>query len=152
MKPYALGPEEGAAVENPVSVLTFKATGGETGGAMTVFDTVVAPGEGPPLHVHMEQDEFIYILDGSFTVQIGDDLISARPRSFVFIPRGTPHTWKNVGDVRASFYAGFVPAAPAFEEWFMRYAELPVVERGAEALARLAAETKPFELLGPALD
>jgi quercetin dioxygenase-like cupin family protein len=152
MKPYALGPEEGVAVENPVSVLTFKATTGQTGGAMTVFDTVVAPGEGPPLHVHIEQDEFIYVLDGSLTVRLGDELIGAKSGSFVFIARGTPHTWKNVGDVRASFCAGFVPAAPAFEEWFMRYAELPVGVRGAEALARLAAETKPFELLGPPLD
>jgi quercetin dioxygenase-like cupin family protein len=119
---------------------------------MTAIDTVVAPGEGPPLHVHMEQDEFIYVLDGSFTVKLGNDLINAKPGSFVFIPRGTPHTWKNAGDVCASFCAGFVPAAPAFEEWFMRYAELPVDERGAEAFARLAAETKPFEVLGPPLD
>lgn len=152
MKPYALAPEEGTAVENPVSVLRFKATSAETGGGMTALDTLVAPGEeGPPLHVHPEQDEFIYVLDGTFTVKLGDDLIDAKPGSFVFIPRGTPHTWKNPKDVPASFFAGFTPAAPAFEEWFMRYADLAEDERGPEAFARLAAETKPFEVLGPPL-
>jgi quercetin dioxygenase-like cupin family protein len=153
MKPYALGPEEGTFIENPVSVLTFKATRAETGGGMTALDTVVAPGEeGPPLHMHPEQDEFIYVLNGIFTMKVGDGLIDAKRGSFVFIPRGTPHTWKNAGDVPASFYAGFVPAAPAFEDWFMRYAELPVNERGPQAFARLAAQTKPFEVLGPPLD
>jgi quercetin dioxygenase-like cupin family protein len=152
MKPYAVGPEEGAAVENPVSVLTFKATSAETGGSMTAIVTVVAPGsEGPPLHVHPEQDEFIYVLDGSFTVKLGDDLIDAKAGSFVFISRGAPHTWKNAGNVPASFFAAFVPAAPAFEQWFMRYEELPVDERGTEAFARLAADTKPFDVLGPPL-
>jgi quercetin dioxygenase-like cupin family protein len=148
-----LGPEEGAAVENPVSILTFKTTSAETGGSMTAFDTMVAPGgEGPPLHMHTEQDEFMYVLDGSFTIKLGDDLIDATAGSFVFIPRGTPHTWKNARDVPASFYAGFVPAAPAFEQWFIRYEKLPADQRGTERFARLAAEMKAFEVLGPPLE
>ena len=151
MRPYALAPGEGLAVENPVSTLIFKATAAQTGGGMTAIDTLVAPGEGPPLHVHPEQDEFIYVLDGTFTVRLEEELIDAEPGSFIFIPRGTPHTWKNAGLVPARFYAGFVPAAPAFEEWFARYAELPAERHGTEAFARLAAETQPFEVLGPPL-
>lgn len=151
MRPYALGPGEGTAVENPVSTLIFKATGAQTGGSMTAIDTVVGPGDGPPLHVHPEQDEFIYVLDGTFTVRLAEELIDAETGSFIFIPRGTPHTWKNAGDVPARFCAGFVPAAPAFEDWFTRYAELPSEQRGIEAFARLAAETQPFEVLGPPL-
>jgi quercetin dioxygenase-like cupin family protein len=151
MRAYALAPGEGTAVENPVSSLVFKATGAQTGGGMTAIDTVVPPGEGPPLHVHSEQDEFIYVLDGTFKVRLAKELIDAEPGSFIFIPGGTPHTWKNVGDVPGRFYAGFVPAAPAFEEWFTRYGELPAEQRGREAFARLAAETRPFEVLGPPL-
>ena len=151
MRPYALAPGEGTAVENPVSTLIFTATGAQTDGGMTAIDTVVAPGEGPPLHVHAEQDEFIYVLDGTFKVRLADELIDAQPGSFVFIPRGPPHTWKNAETVPARFFAGFVPAAPAFEEWFTRYAELPAEQRGAETFVRLAAETQPFEVLGPPL-
>jgi hypothetical protein len=44
-----------------------------------------------------------------------------------------------------------LPAAVAFEEFFKRYAQLPVEERGVEAFARVAAETKAFEVVGPPL-
>jgi hypothetical protein len=44
-----------------------------------------------------------------------------------------------------------MPAATAFEEFFRRYAQLPVDERGGEAFARIAIETKAFEVLGPPL-
>jgi hypothetical protein len=44
-----------------------------------------------------------------------------------------------------------MPAATAFEEFFTRYAQLPVEERGVEAFARLAAETSAFRVVGPPL-
>jgi quercetin dioxygenase-like cupin family protein len=142
---------EGFSVENPVGgVLTFAITGDESAGAMTVIETIAAPGEGPPLHVH-EQDEFIRVLDGLFRVRLGDLLHEARAGAFVFIPRDVPHTWQNVGDTQARFVAAVIPAAPAFEEFFARFAELPANERGVEAFARLARETAAFEVVGPPL-
>jgi quercetin dioxygenase-like cupin family protein len=152
MRPFALAPGEGVSVDNPVGgVLTFKATSDQSGGALTALDTVAAPGEGPPLHVHSDEDEFIYIVAGTFRVQLGNELIEAAPGSFVFIPRGTAHTWQNVSDAPARFFAGVMPAALAFEEFFARYAELAPEKRSTEAFARLAAETKAFEVLGPPL-
>ena len=142
---------EGLSVENPVGgVLTFKATAGESGGVVTALVTIAAPGEGPPLHVHAEA-ELIYTLEGTFRVRLGDAIQEAKPGSFVFIPSGTPHTWQNVGEAPARFFATIMPAARAFEEFFRRYAELPVDERGVDAFARLAAETGAFEVLGPPL-
>lgn len=145
----ALG--QGLSVENPVGgVLTFKATAQETGGAVTALETIAAPGEGPPLHVHAE-DELIYTLEGSFRIRLGDVIEQAEPGSFVFIARGTPHTWQNVGNRPARLFATIVPAATGFEEFFRRYAALPVDERGTEAFARIATETQAFEVLGPPL-
>ena len=46
--------------------------GDQSGGGLTVIEGVSAPGEGPPLHLHQEQDEFIYILDGTFRVRLED--------------------------------------------------------------------------------
>ena len=152
MRPFALAPGEGISVVNPVGgVLTVKAPSDQSGGGLTAIDTVAAPGEGPPLHVHADEDEFIYILDGSFRVRLGDELIEGAPGAFVFIPRGTPHTWQNVGDTPARFFAGVMPATSAFEEFFTRYAQLPTEQRDTEAFARLAAETKAFDVLGPPL-
>jgi quercetin dioxygenase-like cupin family protein len=151
-QPIALAAGDGQTIANPMGgVLTFLATGGQTAGGLTVIDTVVAAGEGPPLHVHRREDEFIYILEGSFRVQLGEEPIEAEPGSFVFIPRGTPHTWRNAGDGEGRFLAGVLPAATGFEQFFHRYAELPAAEKGVEAFARIAAETGAFEVVGPPL-
>lgn len=152
VQPIALAPGEGLAVANPVGgVLTFKATSEQTAGALTALDTVAAAGEGPPLHLHREEDEFIYVLAGSFAVKVGEELIEAGPGAFVLIPRGIPHTWQNVGETEGRFFAGVMPAAAGFELFFRRYAELPEAEKGVEAFARLAAETGALEVVGPPL-
>ena len=84
-------------------------------------------------------------------VKLGATLREVPAGSFVFIPRGTPHTWQNVGAEPLRFFASIMPAAVAFEEFFKRYAQLPAEERGAEAFARVAAETQAFEVVGPPL-
>ena len=101
--------------------------------------------------MHSDEDEFIYILESAFRVKLENELIEAAPGSFVFIPRGTAHTWQNVSDTPARFFAGVIPAAIAFDEFFARYAPLSAEERGTEAFAHLATETKAFEVLGPPL-
>ena len=76
MRTFALAPGEGTSVENPTGgVTTFKAISEQTAGGLTAIEGVSAPGEGPPLHVHGEQDEFIYTLDGTFRVRLGDDVV-----------------------------------------------------------------------------
>jgi hypothetical protein len=90
-------------------------------------------------------------LDGRFRVKLADDLIEAPPGSFVFIPRGTPHTWQNLSDAPARFFATVMPADVRFEQFFVSYSQLPPHERGTEAFARLAQETRAFEVLGPPL-
>ena len=151
MRELLLAPGEGLSVENPVGgILTFKITSDESEGALTAIETFVVRQEGPPLHVH-DQDEVIYTLAGSLRIKLGDSLRGAPAGSFVFIPRGTPHTWQNVGAEPLRFFATIMPAATAFEEFFKRYAQLPAEERGVEAFARLAAETKAFEVVGPPL-
>src|SRR5919198_850345 len=138
MRQVILAPREGLSVTNPVGgVLTFKLTSEESGGALTAIETVAAPQDGPPLHVHGE-DEVIYTLEGTFRVKLGDTLREVPAGSFVFIPRGTPHTWQNIGAEPARFFATVMPGATAFEQFFDRYAQLPAEERSLEAFARLA--------------
>jgi quercetin dioxygenase-like cupin family protein len=153
MEPFALAPGEGLSVENPVGGrLTFKTMANGSGGCLTAIETIAAPREGPPLHVHPDRDETIYVLDGQFRVKLADDLVEAPPGSFVFIPRGTPHTWQNLSDAPARFFATVMPADVRFEQFFVSYSQLRHHERGFEAFARLAQETEAFEVLGPPLE
>jgi quercetin dioxygenase-like cupin family protein len=152
VEPFAFAPGEGFAVENPTgAVTTFKATADACGGALTAIEGAAAPGEGPPLHVHRSQDELIYTLEGTVRVKLGDQLFDAPVGSFIFIPRGTAHTWQNIGDTTARLFATLMPAAPEFEQFFMRFAELPLDERSVAAFARLAEETHAMEVVGPPL-
>jgi quercetin dioxygenase-like cupin family protein len=149
---FAVAPGDGLSVENPTGgMTTFKAMADVSGGILTALEGIAAPGQGPPLHVHGGQDELIYALEGRLRVRLGDELRDAPAGSFFFIPRGTPHTWQNVGDVSARFFAALMPAATEFEQFFMRYADLPRHERATAAFARLADETQGMEVVGPPL-
>ena len=152
IEPFAVAPGQGLSVENPTGgVTTFKAMVEASGGALTALEAAAAPGEGPPLHVHRGHDELIYTLEGRFRIRLGDQLLDAPAGSFIFIPRGTPHTWQNSGDTTARFFAALMPGATEFEQFFVRYAELPRHERGVPAFARLAGETQGMEVVGPPL-
>ena len=85
---------------------------------LTVIEGTAAPGEGPPLHVHRDQDETIYVLKGRYRVRLGERDVDAPAGAFVFIPRGTPHTWQNVGAEVARFVATLAPADVRFERFF----------------------------------
>jgi quercetin dioxygenase-like cupin family protein len=143
-------PGDGDTVRNPAGgPLTFKLRGARTGGSMTVFESVAAAGEGPPLHTHAEQDELLYFLDGKFRVKCGGQVREAPVGSTLFIPRGAPHTWQNVGKSASRFLVVFAPAAPGMETFFDRAAETPSGD-----IAEVFAELGPaagMEVLGPPL-
>jgi mannose-6-phosphate isomerase-like protein (cupin superfamily) len=50
---------------------------------------------GPPLHVHDEQHDTFYVLEGVLTVQIGDEIIDLMPGDFASVPPGVAHTFQN---------------------------------------------------------
>ena len=146
-----LGPEGGESLRNPAGgPLTIKARGRETGGALTVFESVPAPGEGPPLHRHVAEDEIVYVLEGELRILLDGELSDAPAGSFVFVAKGVPHTWQNVGAGHARILFAFAPAAPGMETFFERAAEVPEGTPLAEAFAQLADDAG-METLGPPL-
>jgi quercetin dioxygenase-like cupin family protein len=146
-----IGPGEGRTLRNPLGgPLAFKAGAGNTAGAVTAFETTPAPGEGPPLHRHPDQDEVLYVLRGRFRFRLEDAIQEAPAGSFVFIPRGFPHTWQNTGDREASLLVLFTPGAAGMESFFERSAELPEGTPPAEAFRKFAGDAG-MEVLGPPL-
>jgi DNA-binding transcriptional MerR regulator len=102
-----------------------KISGQDTGGALCVFEfTCLAGG---PKHLHYDQDEWIYILDGQFDFHVGDKKFRAGPGECVFIPRKVPHVWRCVNDDGFSVTAGKIINAyqPAgkIEEFFSELAK-----------------------------
>jgi len=50
-----------------------------TGKSFTVVEYLTAPGGGPPPHIHTSEDEFWYVLDGTFEIHIGDGVHAIGP-------------------------------------------------------------------------
>ena len=140
-------PDEGRAVKHPLGdEVTFKVRGDQTGGTMTAFETVVPPGEGPPLHTHGGEEETLYVIEGDVRFKLGGELLPAPPGSFVFVPRGTPHAFQNVGDRPARLMIHFTPAG--MERFFDGFAALDAT--GPDAFAAAAAGAG-MEVVGPPL-
>lgn len=147
--PVVLGNGEGETIQGPAGgPLTFKVRGAQTGGTLTAFENVVAPGDGPPLHAHEREGESWYVLEGSLRFKLGSEIRSAPAGSFVFVPAGTPHCFQNVGDAPARIFVLFAPAG--MEAFFDRFAGLPAGKIDPGAFATLGREVG-MEVLGPPL-
>jgi quercetin dioxygenase-like cupin family protein len=73
--------------------MRFVATAADTGGRLAVLEQRLTPAGEPPRHVHANEDEAFYVIDGRLAATIGDDTtVSAGPGEFVFLPRGVPHS------------------------------------------------------------
>jgi mannose-6-phosphate isomerase-like protein (cupin superfamily) len=90
-------------------VTELLATRDQTGGALGLFRQTIAPKSGPPLHIHRAEDEFFYVVSGEFNFKLGDRIMSVPARSIVFVPRGTAHTFKNVGTEPGVLLVGVTP-------------------------------------------
>jgi quercetin dioxygenase-like cupin family protein len=151
---YALDSNEGEAFWLLGMLETIKISGKDTGGQYGLLEAVVPAGVGSPWHVHPEEDEWFYVLEGELTVWVADTRLSLKAGSFAFGPKGVPHTfYAEAGGART--LVGF---APMQFEGFLREVGEPAPERvvppplgGHPDVARLApiALRNGFEILGP---
>jgi quercetin dioxygenase-like cupin family protein len=73
----------------------FLATGERTGGAFALVDERAKRGESVPLHLHRDDMESFYVLDGAITFYLGDQAgVRAGAGSFVHVPGGTVHGFR----------------------------------------------------------
>jgi mannose-6-phosphate isomerase-like protein (cupin superfamily) len=90
-KGFVLGPDEGEAFWWLGSLSINKLTGSQARNGLDIVDHRVPAGYSPPLHVHSQQDEVFFVIDGDFAVHCGGDEWQAGPGSLVFLPRLVPH-------------------------------------------------------------
>ncbi len=122
MKPYRLAAGNGVAdVWWKTGRLTMKATGAETGQAFAQFESIDPRGGATPLHVHHNEDETFYVLEGEVTFFVGGERIDVVAGDYVFAPRDVPHNFI----IRSAQARMLTTASPAgLEELFI---ELGVV-------------------------
>ena len=91
MKPLILKTGEGRSYSWYKYLFTVKAGGAETGRGVSFMEFFTRRGDEPPVHVHEEEDEIFYVLDGDLTVRCADESFRVAPNGFVFLPRNIPH-------------------------------------------------------------
>ena len=85
----------GQAFWGPGDSYRFLITGAESGGAYFAMEAIVPPGGGPPPHIHRNEDETFYVLEGEVELLLGDRLVKGTAGDFVNVPRGTVHRFHN---------------------------------------------------------
>jgi quercetin dioxygenase-like cupin family protein len=117
MKTTTLGP--GAIEWLGVHYRTILSTR-ETGGAISITDSVSPPGSGPPRHIHHDADETFVMLTGDTEFWLADETITRGPGETVFVPRGTEHTFHVISDIPSRHLVILTPGG--FEGFFAEMA------------------------------
>jgi quercetin dioxygenase-like cupin family protein len=93
-----VAPSSGRTVRVLGNRVTYKAVAAETGGAYSLFEAVIEPGSGVPPHYGRYEDETLWILEGTFGLQLGNAMLELESGGYAFVPRGTVHALTNVGE------------------------------------------------------
>lgn len=123
-------------------------TADDTGGAFTLIDAMFGPGAFVPLHVHTNEDEIFYILEGQWEIQVGDTILEAGPGACINGKRGIPHSPRNAGDTPGRMLVASTPGG--FEQFFDKLEEFggAPAEPTPAAIGHFLALLKDFGMTG----
>ena len=131
---------------------TWKATAAETGGAFLLLEDTMAGGKMTPWHVHPNEDEAVYVLEGELVLAIGGEEHHVGQGGFFVAPRGVPHAFMVVSE--SARVVSF--QTPGTGERFYREAGEPIVTEDDAArppdwdrLRAAAGRSESIEVLGP---
>jgi quercetin dioxygenase-like cupin family protein len=150
-----LGPEEGEALWFNNDLLTIKATGAQTGGAILLVEELAREGKVTPLHAHPEEEETFYVLEGEMLFHLDGHDRSLGAGGFVSVARGVPHAYLVTSEVARSLIL-ITPGSGAMEAFFRNAAE-PARERvlpaegplDIERIGAAAERSGAVRILGP---
>ena len=130
----------------------------ENAGGISITEHLLPAGFGPPYHVHHNEDETFYVLDGEIRCKQADQVLLAESGEVVHLGRGIPHGFKVVspGGARllivstGGFEAMLRAAAVVATSVTLPEQREPTPEMQAR-LAQICVENG-IELLGPPID
>lgn len=95
------------------SHLDFKVLTQESSGALFIMENRNMVRGRPPRHLHDEQEEWFYFIEGSDEVlmEVGDTKLRLKPGDSIFAPRNVPHVWAYLGQQPGRMLFAFTPAA-----------------------------------------
>ncbi|MBI5930493.1 MAG: cupin domain-containing protein [Chloroflexi bacterium] len=128
-----------------ISSIAFKVVPQDSSGLLILENTFKAKG-GPPRHLHYEQDEWFYAVEGEFIIEVGSTRIHLKPGDSLLAPHKVPHVWAYVGDAQGRMLITFMPAGK-MEAFFREVNKANAMPPQAPELWRAHG----MELMGPPL-
>ena len=120
----------------------------DTGGGLSVAEITSLHEGGPARHVHREQDEWFYVLEGEYVIEVGEEHYELGPGDSVFAPRKAVHVWAQVGEEKGRLIVALQPAGE-IEEFFEDLAKLGSTPEREDLSG--AFSSHGLELVGPPL-
>ena len=94
--PFVLAPGERHAGAPHLDGPFFRFASGQTDGLLALGEVRLPPlTSGPNLHVHANEDEMFFVLDGVMTVQVADQLYEIAAGGLAWGARGIQHAFAN---------------------------------------------------------
>ena len=147
MNPIQVPNAGGKTVNALGKPMVIRIHGRDTGGVLSVVESLDAPGDGPPPHIHHREDETFQILEGEYEFMVGEKTIPAKPGTTLFAPRGMPHTYRYLGRTPGRLMCVITPAG--FEGFFVEIGALSPQQQ--QDIPRVMEVAKKFglEILPP---
>jgi mannose-6-phosphate isomerase-like protein (cupin superfamily) len=130
------------------TVIDIKVSTLDTDGGLSVAEITSWDKGGPARHLHHEQDEWFYVLEGEYVIEVADERYEPGLGDSLLAPRKVAHAWAHVGEGTGRLIAALQPAGEieAFFEDLAKLGSTP--ER--EELSRTFS-SHGLELVGPPL-
>jgi quercetin dioxygenase-like cupin family protein len=129
-----------------VSAITFKVTPQDERGVFILENTFHEKG-GPARHLHFDQEEWFYTLEGEFILEVGTQRFTMKPGDSVLAPRMVPHVWAYTGNSHGRMLIAFMPAGKMVS-FFRKVSQVDAMPPQEPALWKAHG----MELLGPPLN
>ena len=147
-EPYIVLPGQGHVLDLGNFKAEVLASADQTAGTFSLLLTQEEPpGFGPPLHRHRDAAEAFFVMGGEYLMFFGDDQQACPPGTFVYVPRGLPHTFQVTSSGPGRKLNLFSPAAMV--GFFEELASAQAADAATPELLEQIAERHDMEVLGP---
>jgi quercetin dioxygenase-like cupin family protein len=113
-QPIIVPPSAGKVLE--FMGVTHKLTQPQTGGAFYLFEVQFEPETGNSLHVHRNEDEIVYVLEGAIQIRLDNQKLQAGAGGVAHLPKNIPHALYNPMKTPLKFIAMTIPGG--MEDFF----------------------------------
>jgi len=124
--PILSAPADAPALTLGNTMLLHRIRSEQTNGDLSVVEFVSPPGEGVGMHLHQNEDELVYLLEGQIEVTLGEQTMTTPKGACALLPRGIAHGYVNTGDRESRLLAILLPGS--LDGFFIRLDELLATE------------------------